>query len=59
MQLAQKGNAVCRIPDSKADYYKELGYSLTDLNEKPAQVGKIHTGGGAAQKKEENKEGKD
>ncbi len=30
-----------RIPDSKSAYYKEL-YSLTDLNEKPGQVGSDH-----------------
>lgn len=59
MQLAQKGNAVCRIPDSKADYYKELGYSLTDLNEKLGQVGAIHLDDPAGQKKEENKKTKD
>lgn len=59
MQLAQKGNAVCRIPDSKADYYKELGYSLTDLNKKPAQAGEVHADNATVQKKEENKKTKD
>lgn len=59
MQLAQKGNVVCRIPDSKSAYYKELGYSLTDLNEKPGQVGTIHLDDPVVQKKEENKKTKD
>lgn len=59
MQLAQKGNVVCRIPDSKSAYYKELGYSLTDLNEKPGQVGTIHLDDLVVQKKEENKKTKD
>lgn len=57
MQLAQKGNAVCRIPDSKADYYKALGYSLTDLN--VVQVGEIQANKVSVQKKEEIKKTKD
>lgn len=57
MQFAQKGNSACRIPDSKAAYYKALGYSLTDLN--VVQVGEIQANKVSVQKKEENKKTKD
>lgn len=57
MQLAQKGNVVCRISDSKAAYYKALGYSLTDLN--VVQVGEIQANKVSVQKKEEIKKTKD
>ena len=56
MQFAQKGNSACRIPDSKAAYYKALGYSLTDLN--VVQVGEIQANKVSVQKKEENKKTK-
>jgi hypothetical protein len=57
MQFAQKGNSACRIPDSKAAYYKALGYSLTDLN--IVQVGEIQANKVSVQKKEEIKKTKD
>ncbi len=57
MQFAQKGNSTCRIPDSKAAYYKALGYSLTDLN--VVQVGEIQANKVSVQKKEEIKKTKD
>lgn len=57
MQFAQKGNSACRIPDSKAAYYKALGYSLTDLN--VVQVGEIRANKVSVQKKEEIKKTKD
>nr|DAT62332.1 MAG TPA: hypothetical protein [Caudoviricetes sp.] len=57
MQFAQKGNSACRIPDSKAAYYKALGYSLTDLN--VVQVGEIQANKVSVQKKEEIKKTKD
>ena len=57
MQFAQKGNSACRIPDSKAVYYKALGYSLTDLN--VVQVGEIQANKVSVQKKEEIKKTKD
>lgn len=57
MQFAQKGNSACRIPDSKAAYYKALGYSLTDLN--VVQVGEIQANKVSVQKEEEIKKTKD
>lgn len=57
MQFAQKGNSACRIPDSKAAYYKELGYNLTDLN--VVQVGEIRANKVSVQKKEEGNKIKD
>lgn len=57
MQFAQKGNSACRVPDSKAAYYKALGYSLTDLN--VVQVGEIQANKVSVQKKEEIKKTKD
>ena len=57
MQFAQKGNSACRIPDSKAAYYKALGYSLTDLN--VVQVGEIQANKVSVQKKEEITKTKD
>ena len=57
MQFVQKGNSACRIPDSKAAYYKALGYSLTDLN--VVQVGEIQANKVSVQKKEEIKKTKD
>ena len=32
MYIAKKGNIVCRIPESKAGYYRELGYTLENLD---------------------------
>lgn len=55
MYLAVKGNAACRIPESHAAYYKELGYSLTDLNSlKGTETEKT-----ASPKKEDKKPDKD
>lgn len=54
MYLARKGDAVCRIPESHAAYYMELGYSLTDLDAPPAEPEKI-----VPQKKEEGKKPKE
>lgn len=38
MYLAKKhGGAVCRIPDDKAEYYKNLGYSVEKLDKESLQ----------------------